>query len=305
MAGLDEQRPGGLTQASLDEISGGLAVRPLGEVFYVSLNGSDTNPGNRRNPLLTITEGINRAVDGRGDIILVGSGDFSETLTITKSFLSIFGSSSYARPLNQTRILGDGITAQASVLVQDAGIRGFTICNFDLGTNGLAQPCLHLDNNGTPVGQGGFYIEGIVSLFGNPTTVMLFDGCFQGSVRKCKFAGATDIGIAFKTGPSAAPFAIYFDDIDFAFNAVADVATISSGITLGASNIFDIQFRNCRFNDSGATPVTDFINLQGTLIDVNFFDVWFSRAVAGLVEIPAGVVVLGRDPGGLVNLVGV
>lgn len=120
MAGLDQQGPGGLTQASLDEISGGLSIRPLAEALYVSPTGSDTNPGNRRNPLLTIQAAVNKVPsDGVSEgIIVLGQGQFTGDVLMTGKRIHLIGSGN-GFPQHGTTLVGTDVQ-RAIVRVEDS-----------------------------------------------------------------------------------------------------------------------------------------------------------------------------------------
>jgi len=282
----------------------------LPRYWYVSKGGHDGNPGTREQPLLTVGMGVSKARSGRGDVILVGPGEYAETVDVNKSDLSIIGCGNHDRGLVQ--IIGDGSTAQATIQVLDGFTRGFRLANLEVDTNGVSQPAIHIQTNN--VDSGGYantgmrwYVEHVQVNSSAPTIGLLLDGASMGVVKDCYF-GQVTIGIGLKGSANNFPDNILFKDVEFTNNVTADVATVTDVAgTIGSVDLQDVRFVRPRFNDRGGTPVTNYINLStGTMVNVNFVDARFARDVADgtLMVLPADVIVLGHSAAGVESIIG-
>lgn len=287
--------------------------------FWVSGNGNDgLGNGSSEAPYATPKRAVRQAIDNRGDRILMTAGSYPDTLDIgsgstaggnnsggyAKRGLQILGDDSVHPGLVQ--IIGDGSTATPTVRVRGGYLRGFALKNLELDTNGLAQPCLALitdDTGASPAATASnyrFLVDGVTIQSNEPDTGILIQGATLGTLRNLTIAGP-QIGIGFTGSESNLPSDLLFENIRFFDNVTADIATVSGNDSQAARtliatiNLANIQFWKMRFEDRGGTPVTNFVNMQGTCVNVHFFDFWAARDVADgtLMQLPANVVAIG------------
>ena len=123
------------------------APKPSKQPFYVdSRDGDDANPGTEpARPMRTLAEAIDRAVDGRGDVIYLVCGEqkIDRPLTIDKANLSISGglfhvstryrpTFCFTRPggrfMNNTVIGADGVEPSIGACCLE-GPASVSVCN--------------------------------------------------------------------------------------------------------------------------------------------------------------------------------
>jgi hypothetical protein len=298
--------------------------------FWVSGSGDDgVGNGSWENPFLTVRRAIRQAYDGRGDRILLTAGSYTDTIDIgsgstaggntnggyAKRNLQILGDDSQHDGLVQ--IIGDGATATPTLRVQGDYLRGFVAKNFELDSNGLAQPALCLvsdDTGASPTSTADnyrFLIENVNVRSDDPDTGFLMQGATLGILRRCTIAGP-GFGLTFTGSDSNLPSDLLFEDFRFYDNVTADVFTsVGHGSaaargTVATINLANVEFWRFRFLDRGGTPVTNFVNMQGTCVNVHFFDFWAARDVADgtLMQLPANVVAIGHSAGGVESVIG-
>ena len=124
--------------------------QPVGDVFYVDADiGADGNSGESWNePLLTWTRGLALATAGADDHI-IGRGNFSEDIAITKSKIHLFGLLGGGGRSYLTRINNGGSDSTILVQAQDVEIANLiALGNRDVGKH---YPAIELDgdNGGT------------------------------------------------------------------------------------------------------------------------------------------------------------
>ena len=124
--------------------------QPAGSVFYIDAdNGADGNSGESWNePLLTWTRGLALATDGADDYI-IGRGNFSEDIAITKSKIHLLGLLGGGGRSYLTRINNGGSDSTILVQAQDVEIANLiALGNRDVGKH---YPAIELDgdNSGT------------------------------------------------------------------------------------------------------------------------------------------------------------
>jgi PKD repeat protein len=92
--------------------------------FYVDASYVGAEDGQSATPFDTIAEGIAAALPGRGDTIIVRTGTYTESLTLTDNLIVASESGSY-----HTHIVDTGKSAIAVTLADDSVLRGFSITN--------------------------------------------------------------------------------------------------------------------------------------------------------------------------------
>lgn len=283
-------------------------------------------------PLATITRAIALAaptagIFNRSTIIHVAPGQYRELVDVNKPDIAIIGGS--GRYPGRTRIVGDGTTVQATVRVHAPFLRGFVLANLFVetgfpGTTSVAAPAIMLETSDDQGGDNAelganhqnyhFLLDNIqVESDGIPTAALLMAGASFGRVTNSIFAGCL-AGIVFSGSrtPLNNSVSVKFRDCSFYNNVTADVATSSSNpptINIGSPVSLDsISFRGCQFEDTGGTPVTNFINMAGgTHVNVGFYDCFFNRDIADgtLVQTPAGTNIVGCwSPAGAESFIG-
>lgn len=286
----------------------------LPRVFQVAKGGADgLGNGTYENPYLTIRRAIQESVDGRGDVILIGPGEYDETIDIgasgtasgpaggyAKRNLAIIGTGNYHTGM--TQIIGDGSTGQATIRVRSGYLRGFRLMNVELDTNGLTRPALHLitdDTAASPTATSDYYrflIDNVAVRSDDPECFLLLEGATLGVVRNCHVQGP-DFGIFLAGSANNWPNDIQFSDIDFMDCVTADIATGADAantavLATGSANLTNVQFYRMRHWDRGGTPVTNYVNFAGTMVNTHFFDCYAARDVADgtLLQLPVDVV---------------
>lgn len=279
-----------------------MVTRP-GRTFFVdTANGNNGRQGTSpATSFATIQRAIDEAPDGDGTVIYVFPGQYAETLDITKRDIALIGVS--GRHTGRTQIVGDGSTARATIRVTSGNLRGFVLANIELDTNGLAQPALHVQTSDTaasPTATSNHYrflVEHVAVRSNDPNVGFLFEGATLGTVRHCLIAGPT-IGLALTGSLNNQPNDLQFDALDFMDCVTADIATVlnaSNPTTLAAVAMTNVQFFQCRHWDRGGTPVTNYLNLAGTMVNCHHFGGYFARDVADgtNMAIPTDFVVIG------------
>lgn len=285
----------------------------VGRHFFVdAVNGN--NGRNGRSPdraFATIQAALDAAVDGQGTAIYVFPGNYAETLAVTKQDIKIIGVPN--GDLGRVAIVGDAATARATVRVLTAAIRGFYIANISLDTNGLAQPCLHLQtsdataagvNYPTAATSGYRWMVDNISIIGSgetgtpPRNGILLEGATLGVIQNSTIVGCT-MGIAFTGNTNNTPSDVKIDNIDFYDNITADLATVlnaDNAGTIGPVALTSIRMKELHHYDRGGTPVTNYVNFStGTMVNVHGTKCFWARDVADdtLFLIPANVVFTG------------
>lgn len=283
--------------------------------FWVSPNGTDGDANGRPDaPFLTVTFALSKCVDGRGDVIYVGPGQYAERVTVNKKNVSIIGTG--GRHTGVVQIIGPGTGSTATVYVGTGYLRGFKIANMELDTNGVAVPALHLVTDSTASGGQSnsdmrFSVENVSVRSDDPDVGIMLEGASAGNVRGCLIQGP-QIGVAFTGSVSNNPVDVDFEDMQFRDCVTADWATVANAAntagrtTVAARNLTNVTFWRSRHWDIGGTPVTNYINTQGTMVNVGSFAAYFARNVGDgtAMELAANVVVIGEDGNSAVNIIG-
>lgn len=85
MAAINLIMSGSVIPASALEVRSGALQTP--EIYYVALNGNDSNPGTLAEPLKTVTKAVSLAQPGT--VIYLRGGDYAENIVINKSGTSV------------------------------------------------------------------------------------------------------------------------------------------------------------------------------------------------------------------------
>ena len=298
--------------------------------FWVSPNGNDgTGNGSWEAPYATIRRYIRQSVDGRGDRGLITGGSYPETIDIgsgstsgnnttggyAKRDLQIIGDDSLHT--GRIQIIGDGATAQATIKVQSGYGRGFRLAHVEVDTNTVARPALHLvtsdagDLTATSSDEHMLLENVQVVSGGTPTAGILCEGTVKAKFTDLVIAGCVH-GIVFAGSLNNYPDNLHFWNVVFQDNATADIATgtmldRSAGtFQLSTCDLSNVLFDRPKFMDRGATPVTNYVNLSGTMVNCGLYDFVAARDVADdtLFIIPSNFIALGHSAAGVESIIG-
>lgn len=294
--------------------------------FWVTPNGNDgVGNGSNGAGFSSIKRAIRQAKDGRGDRIMLAMGSYAETIDIgtgtsdgnisggyAKKNLQIIGDDTVHNGLVQ--IVGDGVTNAPTLRVNGGYLRGFVLKNVELDVTTVTQPALSLITDDAAAAPDAispyyrFHIENVAVRSNNPSVGFLLAGATLGSIKRCTVQGPI-IGIGFCGSLSNRPSDLDLYDISFRDNVTADLATVSSVTNpsiLGPCDLTNVTFERMKHWDRGGTPVTDFINMVGTFINVHAFDCFWARDVADgtLTQLPANMVIVGHSGAGVESVIG-
>lgn len=312
-------------------ISGKHTDASLPQVIWIAKGGADSlssAQGSRDEPYLTL-EGVNgaarAAVDGRGDRFIIGPGtyranwDFGSGTGTTgpagrmnKRDVGIFGSGG-AHP-GRTQIVSDGTTVGPTIRVRDGYLRGFILADLEVGSVTTAdvdraQPLMDLETDDTAVLTATSSDEFAVlrnvrfASDGTATLGLVLTGTQQLYTYDLVFAGIIR-ALAFRGSLDNFPDHCEFHNARFYDNTTADITTLSApaqgswtGPVRGAVNLTNILFYEPKFLDRGGTPVTNFIDIVGTHVNVGFYEFVSARDVADgtLMELAADDIAIGRS----------
>jgi len=188
-------------------------------VFYVDPGNSDASDNNDgtdpRYPLETIQQGIDNAVDGRGDLVLVSPGTYNptEAITVDKADIRVIGMPIGGNPLqpeNGVVVYPDATYDTGPMFILEVPC---TIANMDIITRNVTH---HYDvaTSSCSVaidGEGGAYNGGFIHIhhcrfvdwWGAAYGVWTYAGAYN-LIEHCSFEGF-DAGVAFGPSPSNNP----------------------------------------------------------------------------------------------------
>ena len=315
-------------------ISGKHTDGSLPKVVWVAKGGADaagatgvSHVGSRSEPFLTIW-GANGAqaytVDGRGDRIILGpgtwreNGDFGSGTGTTgsagrmnKRDIGIFGSG--GAHVGRTQIVGDGTTTGPTIRVRDGYLRGFVLADVEVGSvdsadADRAQPLIDLETVDatatlTATSSDEFAVLRNVKLDGGATATagVVFTGAQQVRCYSLEVLGCT-YGFVFRGSTVNFPDNLRFWDTIFGDNVTADIFTTTGtegqwGFPGGTTNMTNVLFVRNMYTDRGGTPVTNYVNAVGTMVNVMDFEFVAARDVADdtLMALPANWVAIGRS----------
>ena len=295
--------------------------------FWVSSNGNDgTGNGSFEAPYLTVRRFIRQAYDGRGDRGILTMGSYAETIDIgsgstaggntnggyAKRNLQIIGDDTAHNGLVQ--IVGDGTTDQPTIRVLTGYLRGFVLKNVELDVTTVTRPALHLttdDALAAPSAVSNFYrflVENVAIRSDGPNCGIVLDGATLGTLRKITMQGPT-VGIGFCGNATNNPADLDLEDIDFRDCVTADLATVQSAAvptTPDGVSMTNISHLRMRHWDRGGTPVTNYVNYVGTMVNVHGTSCFWARDVADdtLMVLPADVVFTGHSGAAVESIIG-
>ena len=324
-------------------VSGKHTDGSLPKVIWVAKGGLDADGatgvsvvGSRSEPFLTIwgSNGAQRyTVDGRGDRIIVGpgtwreNGDFGSGTGTTgsagrmnKRDIGIYGSG--GAHVGRTQIVSDGTTAGPTIRVRDGYLRGFILSDVEVGNvdsadADRAQPLIDLETVDsattlTATNSDEFAVLRNVKLDGGGTGTagVVFTGAQQVRGYNLEVLGCT-YGFVFRGSSVNFPDNLRFWDTIFGDNVTADLFT-SLGIegqwtfTSGATNMTNVLFVRNMYTDRGGTPVTNYVNAVGTMVNVMDFEFVAARDVADatLMALPIDWIAIGRSAAAAEFLIG-
>lgn len=287
----------------------GLTTRVGRHYFVDTVNGN--NGRNGRSPdraFATIRAGLNAATTGNGDTIWVFPGQYAESLTIDKLDVAIIGAS--GKHPGRTQIIGDGVTAQATIDVNTGFARGFVLANVEVDTNSVARPAIRVVTNEagdrTATSTDAYWtLQNVRVNSGNatlPSAALLLEGAQMGRVYNSELMNCTH-GVVFQGGVTNQPDDVKFWNTVYQDNVTADVATSASAagtttaFTLGTLNgLTNVQFFHSKYMDRGGTPVTNYVNVAvTTAVNCGDYGFYAARDVADatLMALPADWIAIG------------
>lgn len=247
---------------------GAMMSTGFGVTFYVS---NTTNPGEDqgaagvtsrqqgrtpKNPFTTIAAAIAESVSGRGDVIVIQRGTYTENLTVNKTGLTLMGAVSFGYPdhviiSGRTVVTSPGCSFyNLEFFSNDATLASVRLGAFADAANTISSTWFEncsFASDGTTEPEVGCLIYG-----GNNTVF-----------KRCWFVDNTfGINIRANLGEFAAHVVI--DDCEFVESTTAHIGTAAGQITGGAdAGIRNFLCVNSHFNRGEVTP-TDYMNIAGT-----------------------------------------
>ena len=314
-------------------VSGKHTDGSLPKVIWVSKGGADSagatgvsSAGTRKEPFLTIA-GANGAlrytVDGRGDRVLAGPGIWRENLDfgsgtgttgsdgrMNKRDIGIYGSGG-AHP-GRVQIVGDGTTSGPTIRVRTGYLRGFILSDLEVGSVlttdvDRALPLVDLETVSTAdqtanISDAWGRLSNLrLNGGGTGTMGLALTGAQQVRSHGLVVSGCT-IGIAIRSSSSNFPEDLRFWDTEFYDNVTADIATTIStqgqwATTSAAVNMTNVLFFRNKYMDVGGTPVTNYVNVSGTVVNCGDYEFIAARDVADgtLMQLPTNWIAIGRS----------
>ena len=316
-------------------ISGTHTDGSLPKIIWVAKGGADaagatgvSKQGSRNEPFLTIggaSGALAYTVDGRGDRIIVGPGIWRENLDfgsgtgttgsagrLNKRDIGLYGSGG-GHP-GRIQIVGDGTTVGPTIRVRDGYLRGFALADVEVGSvdsddADRAQPLVLLETSDTATLTANSSDEWAmlrnVRLDGGATATI---GLALRGTTGFRAYGLEVVGcgrgVAFAGSADNFPVDCRLYDVLFLDNVTSDVATLAftaaGAITSGESAsvpLTNVTFVRPLFMDRGGTPVTNYVNMTGTMVGVGFYEFVAARDVADdtLMVLPVDVIAIGRS----------
>ena len=283
-----------------------LNPNPFGVTFYVSNTTNPTedqgSPGTTaqgrtpKNPYTTIAAAIAASVSGRGDVIFIQRGTYTENLTVNRAGLTLIGAVPYGYP--------DHVVVTGRTVVTTTGVSFY---NMEFFSNSGTFPSVRLgaktDAAGTVASTWfencSFASDGTTE----PEAGLLALGADRTTVKNCYFVD-NNIGILTTSNLNAWPDQTRIVGCEFAENTEADVTDggldgqflngFDSSLNMGVESDgvgSNFRLEGCTFN-SGATAPTDFVHIsaqavsRGSIVDCRFVSAVHDTAT---ITIPAGI----------------
>ena len=240
----------------------GTVSNGFGIIFYVSNTTNPTEnqgapgPGaagrSPRGPFGTIQAAVNAAVAGRGDVIVVQRGTYSEDVTVDKNGLTILGAVPYGYP--------DHVIIQGRTVVRGSGISTY---NMEFFSNSASRISLKVGDDTTE--SVSFWAENC-SFSSDGTTEPLCGAMVVGgndhTFKRCRFIDNTN-GLAIHSGISSYVSGLTVEDCRFLENTTADITNGSVLPDAGYVGGINYAVRNVLFMrnyfGAGLVTPTDFI----------------------------------------------
>ena len=286
-------------------IGPGMVGNPFGVNFYVS---NTTNPSENqgaagttqqgrtpKNPFATIQAAIDEAVGGRGDIVWIQRGPYTETLAVNKAGLTLIGAVPYGYP---DHVIVTGITSitasncsfyNMEFFSNSADAASVIVGAFTAGVNSTWFENCSFASDGTTEPEAGAIVWG-----GN-----------NNSFRNCRFIDNT-FALALRSNTDSMLTHLSIVGCEFMGNTTADLstqpmatasatvansgaATVTNGVSAG---VISAHFEGNFFGAGDVVP-TDFINIvgtsSGTMADNRFGSATHDTAT---ITVPAGLLVV-------------
>ena len=245
----------------------GMVSNGFGVIFYVSNTTNPTEnqgaPGptgsgrSPKGPVMTIQAAIDAAVAGRGDVIVIQRGTYTETLAINKAGLTLMGAVPYGYP--------DHVIVTGRSVVTANGVSGY---NLEFFSNSTTAASLVVGNSATEA-VGSWWENCAFSSDGTtePACGALVSGGNNHAFLKCRFIDNTR-GLIIHSGITSFASGIQVRECQFLENTTVDFGTGPSGDATLATLGEDRGIRNliCVDNYFGGGEVvpTDFVNIVDT-----------------------------------------
>ena len=281
-----------------------MAANPFGVTFYV---GNTTNPGENqgaagttaqgrspKNPFATIAAAIAESVSGRGDLIVVQRGAYTEDLSITQAGLTIMGAIPFGYP--------DHVIVTGTMFIAANGV---SVYNMEFFSNSTARPCVAVGLGGTTTAPSfAGTPEASSVLFKNcsfasdgttePSYGLIIFGGNNSAVLGCRFVDLTR-ALCLRAGGTSVISGVRVEGNDFIENTTYHLGNgggTASGSydTLGNGfGILNVTIKDNVFNRGGVTPA-DYVNISGTSSGIMTGNRFANATNAvGEIVIPAGI----------------
>ena len=245
----------------------GTVSNGFGVIYYVS---NTTNPGefqgsrgterqgrSPRNPLATIQAAVDEAVAGRGDVIVIQRGTYTETVTVNKSGLTLLGAVPYGYP--------DHVIIRGRTVFRGDNISAY---NTEFFSNSTSSASLVV-GDGTTESVSAYLYNCSFASDGTtePACGALVSGGNDHSFINCRFIDNTR-GLIVHAGIVSFASGLQVKDCQFLENTTVDFGTGASGDSINQTLGEDLGIRNLVCVDNyfggGETLPTDFVNIVGT-----------------------------------------
>ena len=273
----------------------GMVSNGFGVIFYVSNTTNPTEnqgapgpgPAGRspRGPFTTIQAAINAAVAGRGDVIVIQRGTYTETLAINKAGLTLMGAVPYGYP--------DHVIVTGRSVVTANGVSGY---NLEFFSNSTTAASLVV---GTAVTEAvgswwencSFASDGITE----PACGALVSGGNDHAFVNCRFID-NGRGLIIHSGITSFASGLQVRECQFLENTTVDLGDGASGDTTlgGLGESGGVRNLVCVRNTfgGGVTIPTDFVNFAGTSNGYMGQNLFASATNASAtITVPAGILI--------------
>ena len=265
----------------------------FGVIFYVSNTTNPTEgqgaPGptgsgrSPRGPFTTIQAAVDAAVSGRGDVIVIQRGTYTENLSIVKVGLTLLGAVPYGYP--------DHIIIRGATVIEAANVSAY---NLEFFSNSTTRISVKVGDATAEAPSSHFEVCSFASDgTTEPACGLRIAGGNDHSIIRCRIIDNTR-GIIIHGGITSNPSGIRIIGNDFLEQTTVDVGTGASGDPTGFIGGEDNGTRNFLCMDNtfggGVTIPTDFVNIAGTSNGYMARNTFASTTNASAtITIPAGI----------------